>query len=98
MIGEEAIHNFRINSNIKSKYKALLSFNQELRILLLRHWIPIKNCTAREICLLLLIGIQCLTSAVAGTSYVLLLKFGNDFSCDGTSLVSSRTAQRCRGQ
>ncbi len=33
MISEEAIHKFKINNDIKSKYKALLSFNQELRIL-----------------------------------------------------------------
>lgn len=33
MIGEEAIHKFKIKNDIKSKYKALLSFNQELRTL-----------------------------------------------------------------
>jgi len=31
MIGEEAIHKFKVKNDIKSKYKALLSFNQELR-------------------------------------------------------------------
>jgi len=31
MISEETIHNFKVNNDIKSKYKALLSFNQELR-------------------------------------------------------------------
>lgn len=31
MIGEEAIHRFKVKNDIKSKYKALLSFNQELR-------------------------------------------------------------------
>ena len=31
MISEEAIHKFKVKSDIKSKYKALLSFNQELR-------------------------------------------------------------------
>jgi len=31
MIGEEAIHKFKVKNNIKSKYKVLLSFNQELR-------------------------------------------------------------------
>ena len=33
MIGEEAIHKFKVKNDIKSKYKALLSFNQELRTL-----------------------------------------------------------------
>lgn len=33
MISEEAIHKFKVNNDIKSKYKALLSFNQELRSL-----------------------------------------------------------------
>ena len=33
MISEESIHKFKVNNDIKSKYKALLSFNQELRIL-----------------------------------------------------------------
>jgi len=33
MIGEEAIHKFKVKSKVKSKYKALLSFNQELRSL-----------------------------------------------------------------
>lgn len=32
-ISEESIHKFKLNNDIKSKYKALLSFNQELRIL-----------------------------------------------------------------
>ncbi len=31
MISEEAVHKFKVNNDIKSKYKALLSFNQELR-------------------------------------------------------------------
>lgn len=31
MISEEAIHKFKVKNDIKSKYKALLSFNQELR-------------------------------------------------------------------
>lgn len=33
MIGEEAIHKFKVKNDIKSKHKALLSFNQELRSL-----------------------------------------------------------------
>ncbi|MFA6522722.1 MAG: DUF5677 domain-containing protein [Patescibacteria group bacterium] len=33
MIGEEAIHKFKVKNDIRSKYKALLSFNQELRTL-----------------------------------------------------------------
>lgn len=31
MISKEAIHKFKVNNGIKSKYKVLLSFNQELR-------------------------------------------------------------------
>jgi len=31
MIGEEAIHKYKVKNEIKSKYKTLLSFNQELR-------------------------------------------------------------------
>lgn len=31
MISEETIHKFKINNDIKSKYKVLISFNQELR-------------------------------------------------------------------
>lgn len=33
MIGEESIHKYKVRNNIKSKYKTLLSFNQELRSL-----------------------------------------------------------------